>query len=407
MVYVHTCSLLDCMDLLGFPTNSGPALSISSVSFTCQLCSVFLSVNNYLLSFFLFQTDHRLPAMATRLRPACKKCTVIGGSGFLGQYMVERLLDKGYSVNVFDIRQGFENDRVQFFIGDLCNKEDLLPAMQGVNVVFHCASPAPSSDNRELFYRVNYTGTKTVIEACKEARVQKCVLTSSASVTFEGTDVQNGSEDRPYASKPIDYYTETKILQEKEVLSAHDPANNFLTIAIRPHGIFGPRDPQLVPILIETAKSGKMKFMIGNGKNLVDFTYVENVVHGHILAAEHLQKDSCLGGKAYHITNDEPIPFWTFLSRILVGLNYDAPKYHIPYWLAYYLAFFVSFLVLIISPLVKIKPTFTPMRVALAGTYHYYSCERAKKDMGYKPVVRLDEAVERTVQGYSHLRKTG
>ncbi|XP_075428793.1 sterol-4-alpha-carboxylate 3-dehydrogenase, decarboxylating isoform X2 [Ascaphus truei] len=355
--------------------------------------------------------------MATRLRPvsvlfkyltvcnASKKCTVIGGSGFLGQHMVERLLDKGYSVNVFDIRQGFKNEQVQFFIGDLCSKKDLLPSLQGVNVVFHCASPAPSSDNKELFYKVNYTGTMTVIEACKEVGVQKLVLTSSASVIFEGRDIKHGTEDLPYAKKPIDYYTETKILQEKEVLKANDPANNFLTVAIRPHGIFGPRDPQLVPILVETAKSGKMKFMIGDGKNLVDFTYVENVVHGHILAGEHLQKDSPLCGKAYHITNDEPIPFWAFLTRILIGLNYDAPKYLIPYWLAYYLAFFLSFLVFILGPLIKIKPTFTPMRVALAGTYHYYSCERAKKDMGYKPVVSLDQAVERTIKSYSHLRR--
>ncbi|XP_073455202.1 sterol-4-alpha-carboxylate 3-dehydrogenase, decarboxylating [Aquarana catesbeiana] len=343
--------------------------------------------------------------MATRLRPASKKCAVIGGSGFLGQHMVERLLERGYSVNVFDMRQGFENDRVQFFIGDLCNKQDLLPALQGVNTVFHCASPAPSSDNKELFYRVNYTGTRTVIEACKDAGVQKLVLTSSASVVFEGTDIKNGTEDLPYAKKPIDYYTETKILQEKEVLSANDPSKNFLTVAIRPHGIFGPRDPQLVPIMVETAKSGKMKIMIGNGQNLVDFTYVENVVHGHILAAEYLQKDSPLCGKAYHITNDEPLPFWTFISRVLTGLNYDAPKYKIPYWLAYYLALFLSFLVFILSPVIKIKPTFTPMRVALAGTYHYYSCERAKKDMAYKPVVSLDQAIERTVQSYPHLRR--
>ncbi|XP_075428797.1 sterol-4-alpha-carboxylate 3-dehydrogenase, decarboxylating isoform X6 [Ascaphus truei] len=291
-------------------------------------------------------------------------------------------------------------------------RPDLLPSLQGVNVVFHCASPAPSSDNKELFYKVNYTGTMTVIEACKEVGVQKLVLTSSASVIFEGRDIKHGTEDLPYAKKPIDYYTETKILQEKqrmghvqEVLKANDPANNFLTVAIRPHGIFGPRDPQLVPILVETAKSGKMKFMIGDGKNLVDFTYVENVVHGHILAGEHLQKDSPLCGKAYHITNDEPIPFWAFLTRILIGLNYDAPKYLIPYWLAYYLAFFLSFLVFILGPLIKIKPTFTPMRVALAGTYHYYSCERAKKDMGYKPVVSLDQAVERTIKSYSHLRR--
>ncbi|XP_060105692.1 sterol-4-alpha-carboxylate 3-dehydrogenase, decarboxylating [Heteronotia binoei] len=343
--------------------------------------------------------------MATRLRPASKKCTVIGGSGFLGQHLVERLVEKGYSVNVFDVRKGFENDQVQFFLGDLCSKEDLLPALHGVTVVFHCASPAPSSNNRELFYKVNYLGTKVVIEACKEAGIQKLVLTSSASVVFEGTDIKNGTEDLPYAKKPIDYYTETKILQEQEVLSASDPERNFFTAAIRPHGIFGPRDPQLVPILVQAARSGKMKFMIGDGKNLVDFTFVENVVHGHILAAERLQKDSSICGKAFHITNDEPIPFWEFMSRILTGLNYDAPKYRIPYWLAYYLALLLSLIVSLLSPFITINPTFTPMRVALAGTFHYYSCAQAKRDMGYKPLVSLDEAVAITVQSYPHLRR--
>ncbi|XP_053129237.1 sterol-4-alpha-carboxylate 3-dehydrogenase, decarboxylating [Hemicordylus capensis] len=343
--------------------------------------------------------------MATRLRQANKKCTVIGGSGFLGQHMVESLVEKGYSVNVFDIQKGFENSKVQFFLGDLCRKEDLLPALQGVVMVFHCASPTPSSNNRELFYKVNYLGTKVVLEACREAGVQKLVLTSSASVVFEGTDIKGGTEDLPYAKKPIDYYTETKILQEKEVLSANAPERNFFTTAIRPHGIFGPRDPQLVPILIQAAKHGKMKFMIGDGKNLVDFTFVENVVHGHILAAEQLQRDSPLCGKAFHITNDEPIPFWEFLSRILTGLNYEAPRYRIPYWLAYYLALLLSLVVLLLSPLVALSPTFTPMRVALAGTFHYYSCERAKKHMGYKPPVSLDEAVARTVESYPHLRR--
>ncbi|KAF6091140.1 NAD(P) dependent steroid dehydrogenase-like [Phyllostomus discolor] len=229
--------------------------------------------------------------------PKTKKCTVIGGSGFLGQHMVEQLLARGYTVNVFDMRQGFDNPQVQFFLGDLCSQQDLYPAVKGVSTVFHCASPPPSSNNKEVFYRVNYIGTKNVIETCKEAGVQKLILTSSASVIFEGTDIKNGTEDLPYATKPIDYYTETKILQEREVLGANDPERNFLTTAIRPHGIFGPRDPQLVPILIEAARKGKMKFMIGNGENLVDFTFVENVVHGHILAAEHLSQDMALGGK--------------------------------------------------------------------------------------------------------------
>nr|XP_060498313.1 sterol-4-alpha-carboxylate 3-dehydrogenase, decarboxylating isoform X2 [Panthera onca] len=294
--------------------------------------------------------------------PNASKCTVIGGSGFLGQHMVEQLLARGYAVNVFDIRQGFDNPQVHFFLGDLCNQQDLYPALKGVSTVFHCASPPPSSNNKELFYRVNYIGTKNVIETCKEAGVQA-------------------------------------------VLDANDPERNFLTIAIRPHGIFGPKDPQLVPTLIEAAKKGKMKFVIGNGENLVDFTFVENVVHGHILAAEHLSQDVAISGKAFHITNDEPIPFWTFLSRILTGLNYEAPKYHIPYWVAYYLALLLSLLVMVISPIICVQPTFTPMRVALAGTFHYYSCERAKQVMGYRPLVTMDDAIERTIQGFHHLRK--
>lgn len=336
--------------------------------------------------------------------PVAQRCTVIGGSGFLGQHMVEQLLAEGYAVNVFDVRQSFDNAQVQFFLGDLCNPQDLYPAVKGVSTVFHCASPPPSSNNKELFYRVNYLGTKNVIDTCREAGVQKLILTSSASVIFEGVDIKNGTEDLPYAAKPIDYYTETKILQERTVLDANDPERNFLTVAIRPHGIFGPRDPQMVPILIEAAKQGKMKFIIGNGQNLVDFTFVENVAHGHILAAKCLSQDVTLGGQAFHITNDEPIPFWTFLSRILAGLNYDTPKYHIPYWVAYYLALLLSLLVALISPVVQLRPTFTPMRVALAGTYHYYSCERAKKAMGYQPLVTLDDAVTRTVQSFQHLR---
>ncbi|MEQ2172658.1 hypothetical protein GOODEAATRI_023353 [Goodea atripinnis] len=140
------------------------------------------------------------------LSQSSKRCAVIGGSGFLGKHLVEKLLDRGYSVSVFDIRQSYELPGVTFHQGDLCDK-------------------------------------------------QKLVLTSSASVVFEGTDVKNGKEDLPYAKKPIDYYTQTKIEQEK--------MKGFLTVAIRPHGIFGPRDPQLVPTLVDAARRGKMKFIIG------------------------------------------------------------------------------------------------------------------------------------------------
>ncbi|KAK2168786.1 hypothetical protein LSH36_14g06003 [Paralvinella palmiformis] len=333
-----------------------------------------------------------------------KICLVVGGGGFLGRHIVEKLLDRGYEVHVFDLRETFKDDRVTYFLGDLCKKEDLLPAMKDVFVVFHCATPSPLSNNKELFHKVNCHGTKTIIEACKEAGVKRLVLTSSASVVYEGKDVENGTEDLPYACKPMDYYTETKILQEKIVLEAN--SDDFFTVAIRPHGIFGPRDPHMVPTTVRTAKAGKMKFKIGDGKNIVDFTFVENVVHGHILAAEHLEPGSKICGKAYHITNDEPIFFWDFLSKILTGLGYNAPKKNLPFWLVYIIAVILQVICFLLKPIKQIHPTFTPMTVSLAGTHHYYSCQRAIADMGYKPLVNLDDAIQKTVDSFPELRNT-
>jgi sterol-4alpha-carboxylate 3-dehydrogenase (decarboxylating) len=191
-----------------------------------------------------------------------KVAVVVGGCGFLGRHLVEGLVARGYRVRAFDLRTTFTQEGVEFHTGNLCQKEDLLPVLRGANVVFHTASPPPSSNDRELFYTVNVRGTQTLLGACLQAGVRRLVLTSSASVVYEGTDIQNGTEDLPYAASPMDYYTETKILQEKLVLEFND-SGRILTVAVRPHGIFGPRDPQMLPTVVNTARAGKMKFIIG------------------------------------------------------------------------------------------------------------------------------------------------
>ncbi|XP_025088526.1 sterol-4-alpha-carboxylate 3-dehydrogenase, decarboxylating-like isoform X3 [Pomacea canaliculata] len=330
---------------------------------------------------------------------------VIGGCGFLGQHLCERLLERGYSVRVFDIRKTFENEKITFIIGDLCKKEDLMAAIQGVSCVFHCASPSPLSNNRELFHKVNVEGTKLLIQLCKWAGVQRLVLTSSASVVYEGKDIKGGHEDLPYAAQPIDAYTETKIMQEQIVLAAN--TKDFYTCAVRPHGIFGPRDPHLLPTAVDLARRGKFKFIIGDGKNLVDFTYIDNVVHGHILASENLGGGSVVCGKAYNITNDEPIYFWTFMTQIVTGMGYDAPKYHLPYLLVYFIAVFLMLISRLLSPFCHFIPSFTPMKVALAGTHHFYLCDRAKKDMKYKPLVSLDDGIRKTIESFERLKNGG
>ena len=109
--------------------------------------------------------------------------------------------------------------------------------------------------------------------------------------------------------------------------------------------------------------------------------------------------------QAYFITNDAPLPFWDFMTRVVTGLGYPPPSRHLPYWLVYFIALMLQLFCWMLSPLATITPTFSPMRVALAGTHHYYSCERAKKDFGFQPIVQFDEAVERTLKHFHFLRK--
>ena len=108
----------------------------------------------------------------------------------------------------------------------------------------------------------------------------------------------------------------------------------------------------------------------------------------------------CLSLQAYNITNDSPLPFWSYISQVLVGLGYPPPSRHLPYWLVLLLALLLQFIVWLLSPIITISPTFTPSRVRLAGTHHYYSCQRAKKDFGYTPPVTFEEGLRRTLEDY-------
>lgn len=107
-----------------------------------------------------------------------RTCLVIGGCGFLGRHLVEDLITRKWKVRVFDVRQTFDAPEAVFHVGDLCDKKALIAAMQGCSTVFHCASPAPSSSNKDMFWKVNVEGTKIVISACKAAQVSRLVLTS-------------------------------------------------------------------------------------------------------------------------------------------------------------------------------------------------------------------------------------
>lgn len=100
---------------------------------------------------------------------------------------------------------------------------------------------------------------------------------------FDGSDLVGVDESAPYTTRPADYYTQTKIAGEKLVLAANSP--EMAVVALRPSGIFGEGDTVMVPTFVKQAKAGKMKYIIGNGQNVWDFTYVGNVAQAHVLVS--------------------------------------------------------------------------------------------------------------------------
>ncbi|KAH9480459.1 Sterol-4-alpha-carboxylate 3-dehydrogenase, decarboxylating [Psilocybe cubensis] len=213
---------------------------------------------------------------------------VIGGNGFLGRHIVQQLLDRGDIVSVFDIVERY-ND-VAFYAGDISNQESVASALRssGTTCIIHTASPHATLNNPALFHKVNVEGTKAVIAAAVETKVRKLVFTSSAGVVFNGEDIMDADERLPFPDVPMDAYNDTKAQAERAVLEANGKGG-LLTVALRPAGIFGPGDRQVMSGLYQVYERGQTHFQIGDNTNLFDWTYVGNVAYAHLLAADKLE----------------------------------------------------------------------------------------------------------------------
>lgn len=343
-----------------------------------------------------------------------KLALVTGGGGFLGRHIVEQLLANGrYDVRVFDIRAPPANSadpRFDYVVGDLRKPEDVVAACKGCSVVFHVATASPTGANaynHALMEGVNVDGTRNVVDACVECKVPVLVYTSSASVVFDGTNLFLADEDTPYAAKPLDFYTTTKIEGEKIVLAGNG-RGGVATCALRPSGIFGEYDLLTVPTTVEKARAGKMKYIIGDGKNMMDWTYAGNVAAAHLAAADVLLAEgltSKAAGKPYFVTNDDPRPFWGFMGDLCEGLGYGRPRIHLPVFLIMFIAYLVQYVIIpLLSPFKRLETDFTPFRITVASSNRTFDCGRAKKELGYRPAVSMDEALQRTLKHFAHLK---
>ena len=239
---------------------------------------------------------------------------VTGAHGFVGRHLVSALVARGDEVLALDIG-GDPNPDATFVKGDITDRDGLIEAFDGVDLVFHNASVVHTRTTAEDFVRkVNIGGTDNVLAACRAAGVERLVYVSSASVVYEGTDIENGDETLPYAKVFHAPYAETKRIAEERVLKANDA--ELATCAIRPHVIFGPGDTRFIPKVLEQAEKGKLRFMVGSGEKLSDFTYIDNLVDALLAAGDALEPGSAVAGEAYFVTNGEPRSFWEFVAKL-------------------------------------------------------------------------------------------
>ncbi|XP_062082221.1 3beta-hydroxysteroid-dehydrogenase/decarboxylase isoform X2 [Humulus lupulus] len=351
-------------------------------------------------------------------------CVVTGGRGFAARHLVNMLINsETLSVRVADLGpaidlepseengilgEALRDGRAEYVSIDLRNKAQVLKAFQGAEAVFHMAAPNSSINNYQLHRSVNVDGTNNVIDACIEQKVKRLIYTSSPSVVFDGVHgIVNGDESLPYPAQHNDHYSATKAEGEALVIKSNG-VNGLLTCCIRPSSIFGPGDKLLVPSLIDAARAGKSKFIIGDGNNVYDFTYVENVAHAHICAERALSSEEAVAekaaGQAYFITNMEPIKFWEFLSLILEGLGYERPRIKIPALVMMPIAHAVEWAYKLLGPYGMKVPQLTPSRIRLLSCSRSFNCSKAKDRLGYTPIVTLQEGLRRTLESYPHLR---
>jgi nucleoside-diphosphate-sugar epimerase len=326
-------------------------------------------------------------------------------------------------VLLFDISRPAEAipEGIQFVCGDIRHLSDVEKAFQGENItcVFHIASHGMSGReqlNQKLIEEVNVGGTDNILQVCRRRGVPRLIYTSTFNVIFGGQVIRNGDESLPYLPLHLhpDHYSRTKSIAEKKVLEANGSALErghgvLRTCALRPAGIYGPGEQRHLPRIVSYVERGLFKFVYGDPQSLVEFVHVDNLVQAHILASEALKADKghVASGQPYFISDGRPVNNFEFFRPLVEGLGYTFPSIRLPLALIYCFAFLTEMAHFILGRLYNFQPFLTRTEVYKTGVTHYFSIEKAKKELGYKAQpFDLQEVVEWFI-AHGHGRSSG
>lgn len=316
-----------------------------------------------------------------------------GGGGFLGRYIVEQLIARGDRVRVFSRQRYPELDAlgVESHTGDVRDSVAVATACEGMDVVFHVAALPGIWGPWKLFHDINTLGTRHVIAGCQHHGVAKLVFTSSPSVVYDGHDHRGADESLPYSTRFLCHYSHSKALAEQAVLAANGQ-RGLATCALRPHLIWGPRDTQLVPRLIERAKRGQLR-RVGDGQNLISMIYVENAALAHLLAADALSRTSPVAGQAYFINEPEPVQLWNWINTLLAHAGLPPVTKSISAGAAWGIGALLEGIHMLCG--ISSEPRMTRFLASQLSRSHWYRVDKARRDFGFAPLVTVQEGLRR------------
>jgi 3beta-hydroxy-delta5-steroid dehydrogenase/steroid delta-isomerase len=336
---------------------------------------------------------------------------VTGGSGFVGANLVAELLNRGHWVRSFDRAPCPlpDHPRLETMQGDICDTESVeaaLDGIDGIDTIFHTAAliellggRSVTDEYRARSFAVNVGGTENLVHAAQKAGVKRFVYTSSNSVVIGGRAISGGDETLPYTDRFADLYTETTVAAEKYVLSQNG-VGGLLTCAIRPSGIWGPGDQTMFRKIFERVVAGEVKALIGSRHARLDNSYVHNLVHGFILAGQHLVEGGTAPGQAYFVNDDDPVNVFEFSRPVLEGCGQRWPRLRISgrlvhaamsVWQWLHFRFGLP------------QPPLEPLAVERLYLDNYFSVEKARRDLGYEPVFTTEKAMQDCLPYYVEL----
>ncbi len=327
---------------------------------------------------------------------------VTGGGGYLGGAVVRALLQRGLQVSCLQRGDYPELQRPGVILhkGDLADRQAVLNASRDCDVIMHIAGLTGVWGKYDDYYRTNVIGTENIINACITNGIRRLIYTSSPSVVFDGADEENLDESAPYPDTWFNHYQRTKAMAEQRVLAAN---NDWLsTVALRPHLIWGPGDPHLIGRILSRARTGRLRLARGS-RRLVDTTYIDNAVDAHLAALDRLNVGAACAGKAYFISNGEPLPMSAIINRILNAAGMPAINKTLPDALLY----FTGQVSEAVYGMLKIRqePLMTRFIARQLSCAHWYNISAARRDLGYQPHVSIEQGMHKLEQYFSGVAK--